>query len=342
MGIMIDEIDHINHERRRFLAAGAMTFAAAKIGLAQTGRTSATNTFGPVKQIEAGVLNVGYVETGPANGQPVILLHGWPYDIHSYIDVAPQLATAGYRVIVPYLRGFGTTRFLSADTVRNGEQAAIAADMLAFMDALKIDKAVVAGFDWGARTAVIMAALWPERCKAIVSVSGYIVVNLTANQQPLPPQAELGWWYQYYFATDRGERGYTQYRHDFNKLIWKIASPKWAFDEATYERSAAAFDNPDHVRIVIHNYRWRLSLAKGESRYDDLEQKLFAAPAITVPAITIGSDFDGAGADGAAYAKKFAGKHAHRVLNGIGHNVPQEAPEAFARAVIDADRLIGS
>jgi pimeloyl-ACP methyl ester carboxylesterase len=272
----------------------------------------------------------------------VILLHGWPYDIHSYIDVAPILASAGYRVLIPYLRGYGPTRFLSADTFRNGEQAAIAVDMIAFMDALKIDKAVVAGYDWGSRTAVIMAALWPERCKAIVAVSGYIVTNLAANQQPLPPQAELGWWYQYYFATDRGERGYAQYRHDFNKLIWKIASPKWAFDDATYDRSAAAFDNPDHVSIVIHNYRWRLSLAKGEARYDEHEQKLFTGPAITVPSITIGSDFDGAAADGAPYAKKFAGKHSHRVLNGIGHNVPQEAPDAFARAVIDADRLIGS
>jgi pimeloyl-ACP methyl ester carboxylesterase len=335
---MIDEIDQIDHGRRCLLAAGALTFAAAY------GRTSAAaaSTFGPLKQIEAGVLNVGYAEAGPATGQPVILLHGWPYDIHSYVDVAPVLASAGYRVLIPYLRGYGTTRFLAAETFRNGEQAAIAVDIIAFMDALKIDKAVVAGFDWGARTAVIMAALWPERCKAIVAVSGYIVTNLTANQQPLPPQAELGWWYQYYFATDRGERGYAQYRHDFNKLIWKLASPKWAFDDATYERSAAAFDNPDHVSIVIHNYRWRLSLAKGEPRYDEHEQTLFTGPVITVPSITIGSDFDGAAADGAAYAKKFGGKHAHRVWNGIGHNVPQEAPEAFARAVIDADHLIGS
>ena len=341
---MFDEIDE---GRRRLLTAGAMSVAAAELGLfaptpVKAKSSVSTNTFGPLKQIDAGVLNVGYAEAGPANGTPVVLLHGWPYDIHSYVDVAPILASAGYRVLIPYLRGYGTTRFLSADTIRNGQQAAVATDILAFMDALKIQKAVVAGFDWGARTAVIMAALWPERCKAIVAVSGYIVTNLTANQQPLPPQAELGWWYQYYFATDRGERGYTQYRRDFNKLIWKIASPKWAFDDATYERSATAFDNPDHVAIVIHNYRWRLSLAKGEPRYDEQEQKLFAAPAITVPSITIGSDFDGANADGAAYAKKFTGKHAHRVLNGIGHNVPQEAPDAFARAVIDADRSIGS
>jgi len=341
---MFDEIDE---GRRRLLTAGAMSFAAAELGLftpapVQATSSISTNTFGPLKQIGTDVLNIGYAEAGPATGTPVILLHGWPYDIHSYVDVAPILAAAGYRVLIPYLRGYGTTRFLSADTIRNGQQAAVATDILAFMDALKIQKAVVAGFDWGARTAVIMAALWPERCKAIVAVSGYIVTNLTANQQPLPPQAELGWWYQYYFATERGERGYTQYRRDFNKLIWKIASPKWAFDDATYERSATAFDNPDHVAIVIHNYRWRLSLAKGEARYDEQEQKLFAAPAITVPSITIGSDFDGANADGAAYAKKFTGKHAHRVLNGIGHNVPQEAPDAFARAVIDADRSIGS
>jgi pimeloyl-ACP methyl ester carboxylesterase len=343
---MFDEIDHIDQERRRLLAAGAMTFAAAVLPSTEARASAgvgagAPKTFASLKQIEAGLLNVGYAEAGPANGQPVILLHGWPYDIHSYIDVAPQLASAGYRVIIPYLRGYGSTRFLSADTVRNGQQAAIAVDLLAFMDALKIDKAVIAGFDWGARTAVVMAALWPERCKAIVSVSGYLVVNLNINQFPLPPQAELGWWYQYYFATDRGERGYTQFRHDFNKLIWKLASPKWAFDDATYIRTAPAFDNPDHVAIVIHNYRWRLSLAKGESRYDDWEKKLAAAPAITVPAITIGSDFDGANADGAAYAKKFTGKYAHRLLPGIGHNVPQEAPDAFARAVIDADHLSG-
>jgi pimeloyl-ACP methyl ester carboxylesterase len=334
----------INHDRRRFLAAGAMTIAAAEhlilggVADAQSASgQSGRNSFGPLKQIDAGVLNIGYAEAGPANGRPVTLLHGWPYDIHSYVDVAPLLASAGYRVIVPYLRGYGTTRFLSSDTVRNGQQAAIATDIIALMDALHIDKPIIAGFDWGARTAAIMAALWPERCKAIVSVSGYLIVNLEANQQPLPPQSELGWWYQYYFATDRGMRGYTQYRHDFNKLIWKIASPKWHFDDATFDRTAAAFDNPDHVAIVIHNYRWRLSLAKGEPRYDALEQKLFTGPAITVPTITIGSDFDGANVDGSAYAKKFSGKHSHQILKDIGHNVPQEAPQAFAKAIIDVD-----
>ena len=325
-----------NADRRRFLSAAAMTVAAG--ALAQK-PAAASSSLGALKQIDAGLLNVGYAEAGPAGGPPVVLLHGWPYDIHSYVDVAPQLAARGYRVIVPYLRGYGTTRFLSSDTVRNGQQSALAADVIALMEALGIDKAVVAGFDWGARTAGIMAVLWPERCKAIVAVSGYLIVNLAANQQPLPPQAELAWWYQYYFATDRGERGYTEYRHDFNRLIWKIASPQWRFDDATYDRSAAAFDNPDHVRIVIHNYRWRLSLAKGEPRYDELEQKLSEAPAIRVPAITIGSDFDGATADGQRYANKFAGKYAHRVLRGIGHNVPQEAPQDFAQAVIDADHL---
>ena len=295
------------------------------------------SALGEIKQINAGVLNVGYAEIGPANGTVVLLIHGWPYDIHSFEEVAPLLAAKGYRVIMPYLRGYGTTRFLSDKTMRNGQQSVFAADMIAFMDALKIDKAVIGGFDWGARTAVIMAALWPERCKALVSVSGYLVVNLTANQKPLAPTAELGWWYQYYFATDRGVAGYTENRNDFNKLIWKIASPKWNFDDATFARTATAFDNPDHVAIVIHNYRWRLSLAEGETKYDNLEKHLAVRPDITVPAITIGSDFDGAAADGKAYAGKFKGKYSHKVLNGIGHNVPQEAPQSFANAIIEAD-----
>ena len=347
-------LESIDAERRRLLGTLAMTLTAAGFGAIGSGDAEAGSTqssahapgvsapagsWGALKQIDAGVLNVGYAEIGPADGRPVILLHGWPYDIHSYVDVAPLLASAGCRVIVPFLRGYGTTRFLSSDAVRNGQQSAFAADVLALMDALAIDKAIVAGFDWGARTADAMAVLWPERCRAIVSVSGYLLVNLVANQQPLLPQAELGWWYQYYFATDRGERGYATYTREFNKLIWKLASPTWAFDDATYDRSAAAFDNPDHVRIVIHNYRWRLSLARGEPHYDALEQKLFEAPAIRVPAITIGSDFDGAAADGARYASKFSGKYAHRILKGIGHNVPQEAPQAFVDAVIDVDRL---
>jgi pimeloyl-ACP methyl ester carboxylesterase len=308
-------------------------------GPSPTGAGAApTNTsLGPLKQINAGVLNIGYAEAGPANGPPVILLHGWPYDIHSYVDVAPILASSGYRVIVPYLRGYGTTRFLSTETFRNGQQSAVALDIIALMDALKIDRAILGGYDWGARTADVMAALWPERCKALVSVSGYLIINLKANLQPLPPAAELGWWYQYYFATERGLLGYTQNTHDFNKLIWKLASPKWHFDDATFDRTAASFNNPDHASIVIHNYRWRLSLAKGDPQYDSLEQKLAGAPVITVPAITISSDFDGAASDGAAYRQKFSGQYSHQVLKDIGHNVPQEAPEAFAKAIVEVD-----
>lgn len=339
--------DHMDDERRRFLAAAATTIAAASLTLAG-GTTAAApapgpaapraSGFGAVKQVDAGLLNVGYVEDGPARGKPVILLHGWPYDIHAFVDVLPRLVAAGCRVIVPHLRGYGTTRFRSSEAFRNGQQAAVASDVIALMDALKIDKAIIAGFDWGARTANIVAALWPERCKAMVAVSGYLITNRAANLQPLPPAAELGWWYQYYFATDRGKRGYAANRHDFNKLIWKLASPKWAFDDATFERSAAAFDNPDHVDIVIHNYRWRLSLADGERQYDSIEDRLAKRPLITVPSITIASDFDGAARDGAAYANQFSGRYSHRVLAGIGHNVPQEAPEAFATAVLDVDR----
>ncbi|GAA5173426.1 alpha/beta hydrolase [Pseudonocardia eucalypti] len=292
-------------------------------------------SFESVKQIDAGELSVGYAEAGPATGVPVILLHGWPYDVHSYLDVAPRLAAAGYRVIVPYLRGYGPTRFRSEAAFRGAQQAVVAADTIALMDALKIDKAVLAGYDWGARTAVVTAALWPERCRALVSVSGYLVVNLDTNSQPLPPSAELGWWYQYYFATERGVLGYTRNRYEFNKLIWKLASPKWNFTEETYRRTSASFDNPDHVALVIHNYRWRLRLAPGDPRYDDLERRLAAGPAIGVPTITVASDFDGAAKDGMAYRSKFTGPYEHRVLDGIGHNVPQEAPEAFSRAVLD-------
>jgi pimeloyl-ACP methyl ester carboxylesterase len=289
---------------------------------------------GSVRQIDAGVLDVGYVDAGPIDGDAVLLLHGWPYDIHSYEEVVPLLTTGGYRAILPYVRGFGTTRFLSDETPRNGEQAALALDVIALMDALEIESAVLAGFDWGARTASVIAALWPERCSGLVSVSGYLIVNLEANQEPLPPKAELGWWYQYYFATERGRRGYAENRHEFNKLIWQLASPKWDFDDATYDRTAASFGNPDHVDIVIHNYRWRLALAHGEQRYAQYEARLSERPLITVPAITIGSDFDGAAADGRAYADRFAGPYSHLVLDGVGHNVPQEAPEAFADAVL--------
>jgi pimeloyl-ACP methyl ester carboxylesterase len=346
--------EEINHDRRRFLGIAAMTIAGAQLGMigsadAQTSKANprrvpaikpGTNTsFGSLKQIDAGVLNVGYAEAGPAAGPAVILLHGWPYDIHSFVDVVPLLVAMGYRVIVPYVRGYGTTRFLSSETLRNGQPSALAVDTIAFMDALKIHKAILAGFDWGARTANIMAALWPERCKAMVSVSGYLIGSQEAGKMPLPPKNELEWWYQYYFATERGRAGYEKYTRDFAKLIWQIASPKWKFDDATFERSAASFDNPDHVRIVIHNYRWRLGLAEGESKYDDFEKRLAAFPVITVPTITLQGDADGAPRpDPSSYAKKFAGKYSHRLIQGgIGHNLPQEAPQAFAQAVVDVN-----
>jgi pimeloyl-ACP methyl ester carboxylesterase len=347
---MSEDIDHL---RRRFFGAAAMTFAAAQFGMigsanAQAVKASAkelpavkpgTHTsFGPLKQIDAGLLNVGYAEAGPADGPAVILLHGWPYDIYSFVDVAPLLASAGYRVIVPYVRGYGTTRFLSSDTVRNGQQSVVALDVIALMDALKIQKATIGGFDWGARSADIVAAVWPERCKALVSVSGYLIGSQESGKAPLPPKAELQWWYQYYFATDRGRVGYDKYRHDFSKLIWQLASPKWNFDDATFDRSAAAFDNPDHVAVVIHNYRWRLGLADGERKYDELEKQLAAAPVITVPTITMEGDANGAPhPEPGAYAKKFSGKYSHRTIKGgVGHNLPQEAPRAFAEAIIDA------
>lgn len=319
-------------------AAGAITLAACS-GSSTVQPTPSRTQFPQIKQINAGLLNVGYVDEGPPGGPPVILLHGWPYDIHSYLDVVPLLTAKGFRVLVPYLRGYGTTRFLSDGTFRNGQQAALATDLIDFMDALKISSAILAGFDWGARNADIVAAIWPERVKALVAVSGYLIVNLEANRQPLSPQAELGWWYQYYFSTDRGLRGYRQNTHDFNKLIWHNASPTWKFDDATYERSAAAFDNPDHVNIVIHNYRWRLGLAQGEPRYDRVEARLAAKPTIGVPTITIGSDFDGPAKDGSLYRTMFTGKYDHRILDGIGHNVPQEAPREFANAIVDVNDL---
>ena len=341
--------------RRGFLrtsTAGAVAIAAAQLAAigaadAQSSKTKradlpktrpGTNTsFASLKQIDAGVLNVGYAEAGPTDGPVVILLHGWPYDIHSFVDVAPLLASEGYRVIVPYLRGYGTTRFLSSETLRNGQPSSIAVDMIGLMDALKIEKATIAGFDWGARTANIMAALWPERCKAMVSVSGYLIGSQEAGKMPLPPKAELEWWYQYYLATERGRAGYEKYTHDFAKLIWRLASPKWAIDDATFDRSAAAFHNPDHVAIVVHNYRWRLGLAEGEPKYDDLEKRLAQLPVIGVPTITLEGDANGAPhPEPSSYAKKFSGKYAHRTIKGgIGHNLPQEAPRAFAQAVLE-------
>ena len=297
----------------------------------------AAPSFGTLSQIDAGPLNVGYVDAGPADGPAVVLLHGWPYDIHSYVEVAPLLTAAGYRVIVPYLRGYGTTRFLSDEALRNGEQVALAADTIALLDALALERAVVAGFDWGARTADIVAALWPERCSGLVSVSGYLIGSQATGRLPLPPAAELQWWYQYYFATERGRAGYEKYRREFAKLIWQTASPKWNFDDATFERSAASFDNPDHVAIVIHNYRWRIGLADGAAEYAELEEQLASGPVITVPAITLEGDANGAPhPEPSAYAEKFSGPYSHRTIEGgIGHNLPQEAPEAFADAVLE-------
>jgi len=346
--------EHINQQRRRFFNTAALGLAAAQLGLstranaatfpsgAGDGKAAGAHTsFASLKQVKAGLLDVGYAEDGPANGVPVILLHGWPYDIHAFVDVAPILAAAGYRVIVPYRRGYGTTRFLSADTARNGQQSVFAIDLLAFMDALNIDNAVLAGFDWGARIANTMAVLWPERCKAMVSVSGYLIGTQEANRKPLPPQAELQWWYQYYFATERGESGYREYTHEFARLIWELASPKWSFDDATFNRSAAALDNADQVAIAISNYRWRLGLVKGETKYDLLEEKLARRPAIAIPTITMEGDANGAPhPEPGAYARMFTGPYAHRlIMGGIGHNLPQEAPHAFAQAVIDVDKF---
>ena len=334
--------------RRLFLkTAGLGAAGMAVSSLAVAGDTHATNApfagskmgpdMGPVRQIRAGDLDIGYVDTGPVDGRVVLLLHGWPYDIHGFEAVAPLLVQAGFRVIIPYLRGYGTTRLLSASALRNGQQAALAADAIALMDALKIRTATVAGCDWGARTACILAAIWPERCTALVSVSGYLIGSQQANAAPLAPRAELAWWYQFYFATERGQRGYAANRKAFARLIWETASPKWAFDDATFDRSAQALDNPDHVAIVIHNYRWRLGVAGGDPKYDALEARLAGAPVITIPTITLEGDANGAPhPEPAAYAAKFAGKYAHRLITGgIGHNLPQEAPRAFAQAVID-------
>jgi pimeloyl-ACP methyl ester carboxylesterase len=345
-----------NTDRRWFLGAAALAFATTSLGLTEgagaqpatrkvpntsPGVTKTNTSFASLKQIDAGPLSVGYVDAGPDDGPAVVLLHGWPYDIHSFVDVTPILAAAGYRVIVPYLRGYGTTKFITSATARNGQPSALASDVIELMDALRIQKATLAGFDWGGRSADIVAALWPERCEGLVSVSGYLIGNQQAGKVPLPPSAEFQWWYQYYFATDRGRNGYDKYRRDFARLIWELASPKWDFDDQTFKRSAAAFDNPDHVEIVIHNYRWRLALAEGEARYDELERRLAAAPTISVPTITLEGDANGAPhPEAASYAQKFSGKYEHRTVSGgIGHNLPQEAPQAFAQAVMDVARI---
>jgi pimeloyl-ACP methyl ester carboxylesterase len=341
--------ESIDDDRRRFLGAALMGMAmgglsafvpAAVANGAHSRKNAMHPPLGPVKQIDAGVLSVGHVDAGRAGAPVVILLHGWPYDIHSFADVVPLLTAAGHRVIVPYLRGYGATRFLSAATTRNGQQAALGMDTVALMDALKIERAVLAGFDWGARTADVVAALWPERCRGLVSVSGYLIGSQEANKIPLPPAAELAWWYQYYFATERGRAGYEKYRREFAKLIWQLASPKWEFDDATFNRSAASFDNPDHVSIVIHNYRWRLGMAPGEPQYDELERRLAATPRITVPTITLEGDANGAPhPEPSAYAARFSGRYVHRLITGgVGHNLPQEAPSAFAAAIDEVAR----
>ena len=339
--------------RRRFFSGTAVTLAAAQLGLGDVATADAKDApprsmptggdvppeFTSLKHIDAGELSVGYAELGPSKGVPVVLLHGWPYDIHSFTGAAPLLAKKGYRVIVPYVRGYGATRFLSADAFRNGQPSAVAIDVVKLMDALNIQRAVLAGFDWGARSANIIAALWPERCKAMVSVSGYLIGSHASGKQPLPPEAEYQWWYQFYFATDRGREGYSKYKREFAKLIWKLASPKWRFSDATFNRTAQAFDNPDHVHIAIHNYRWRLGLAHGATKCDDIEKTLATAPNISVPTITLEGDANGAPhPEPAAYAKKFSGRYEHRnIAGGIGHNLPQEAPQAFAQAVVDVD-----
>ena len=342
--------EEIDQDRRRFLGNAAMTVAAAPFGVfgpasAQSGTANpeagrGTHTsFGSIQQIKAGLLNIGYAEAGPADGAAVILLHGWPYDIYSFVDVAPVLAAAGYHVIVPWLRGYGSTSFLSSATMRNAQQSAVGLDIIALMDALKIQTAIVGGFDWGARTADVVATLWPERCRGIVSVSGYLISSPAGNQTPLPPKPAFLFWYQYYFATPVGKAGYAKYLDEFNKFIWHQASPQWEFDDATYARTAAAFNNPDHVDIVMHDYRWRLGLAEGERKYDDLEKRLAALPAITVPAITMEGDANGAiHAPSTAYRNKFSGKYEYRLISGgVGHNMPQEAPQAFSQAIMDVD-----
>ncbi len=341
--MLVDQNDlSANRDRRGFLTMSALALAAARLGLARPAQAAeAATAFATIKQIDAGLLNISYAEVGPVDGKPVILLHGWPYDIHSYVDVAPILAAEGYRVIVPYLRGYGPTRFLVDKAIRNGEPAALAVDIAALMDALNIRRALLGGCDWGARTADIIAALWPERVKGLVSVSGYLISSQAAGKLPLPPEGELQWWYQYYFATERGRLGYEKYRRQFAKLIWRLASPMWNFDDATFERSVVAFDNPDHVAVVIHNYRWRLGLAPGEARYAELERRLAATPNIALATITLEGDANGAPhPPPSAYARKFIGHYEHRTITGgIGHNLPQEAPKAFAKAVIDVDGM---
>jgi pimeloyl-ACP methyl ester carboxylesterase len=284
--------------------------------------------------VKAGELDVGLLDVGPAAGTPVLLMHGYPYDIHSYAEVAALLAARGLRSIVPYLRGHGSTRFLSAEAPRNAQQSAVALDQIALLDALGIERALIVGFDWGARTACVIGALWPQRTIGVVSVGGYIVTQLATSARPLPAHVEHAWWYQYYFATENGRSGLAAHRREIARILWSTNSPRWAFDDATFGRTASAFDNPDYVDIVVHNYRWRLGLAPGDPRFDRHESRLATRPVIDVPAITIEGDSSGIShaTDGEAYAAKFPRRISHRVLP-AGHNVPQEAPQAFADAV---------
>ena len=336
----------VDRQRRSFLAGAAAGLLSSELVLpfpakaeaataaAPAGTRGGAQGIGPIRQLRAGALDVGFHEAGPVDGLPVLLLHGYPYDIHSFADVAPRLAARGCRVIVPWLRGYGSTHFLRADAPRNAQQSAVALDQVALLDALGVERALVVGYDWGARTACVMGALWPERCLGIVSVGGYIVTNLAASTRPLPAETEHAWWYQYYFATENGRAGLAAHRRDIARILWRTNSPQWHFDDATFERSATAFDNPDHVDIVIHNYRWRLGLTAGHPSLDGLEKRLAARPVIPVPALTIDGDSSGIAhaTDGTAYAAMFSDHRGHRVLQ-AGHNVPQEAPQAFEEAV---------
>jgi pimeloyl-ACP methyl ester carboxylesterase len=343
--------DQLFYNRRKFIATAAIAVGGAQFGPIATAAANGMAPYIPqansavmtqpwkIKLVKAGPLQVEYAEAGPKKGEVIVLLHGWPYDIWSFGEVVPLLIAKGYRILMPRARGFGNTNFLSSQTPRNAQQGALASDVIDFMNALEIPSAIIGGFDWGARSAAIVAAVWPERCRALIAVSGYIVVDRIANRKPLNPSAELGWWYQYYFSTQRGAAGYRENTYEFNKLIWKLASPKWDFTEQTYSQSAAAFNHPDHAAIVLHNYRWRLELAEGEPAYQGIEEQLTPETIIQVPSITIGSDFDGVAADGLRYRKRFTGKYEHRRLDGIGHNVPQEAPIAFAEAVLAAAEM---
>src|SRR5258705_1546482 len=333
--------DSVDRWRRLFL--GAAISGVASGVFAQSGpparpaRAPSSRRMEPLRHVDAGVLNIAYYEEGPAEGPVVVLLHGFPYDIHSYMDVALQLAAQGCRAVVPYLRGFGATRFRDAATLRSGEQAAIGADVMALMDALRVRRAVFAGHNWGGRAACVAAALWPERCAGLVTVNSYLIQDLSRAMVPINPKYEVGLWYEYYFQLERGRAGLAANRRDIARILWKEWSPNWNFDDAIFDRSAAAFDNPDFVDVVIHSYRHRFGLAAGDPAYAGLQGRLAALPPISVPSVTLDGDKDGVlpAGDGRASAAKFTARRIHRVVPGAGHNVPQEAPEAFAAAVME-------